>query len=223
MIRCKERIKTCSVRAVIRSGVAVWTHKGLVIGIYHHPLGSNLKVCMRKLCWARLSGVFSSVDQTVMGIWKHSRAAHQSTAALGVLTENDVLAALVEGTPWECKIMEWLRGGYDPWLRFHGVKRLSRERIFSALSVEVMEQVEILSNFDQNPEVFDLVKVVLAKSHRFHPTGPPLEARLPGFLVPALTLSSSASVVDAAAEMTTLVEVLLKSWVVFMFFHGQLE
>jgi hypothetical protein len=41
--------------------------------------------------------------------------------------------------------------------------------------------------------------------------------------VPALTLSSSASVVDAAAEMTTLVEVLLKSWVVFMFFHGQLE
>lgn len=61
----------------------------------------------------------------------------------GVLTENDVLAALVEGTPWECKIMEWLRGGY---------------------------------------------------------------ARLPGFLVPALTLSSSASVVDAAAEMTTLVE-----------------
>lgn len=40
-------------------------------------------------------------------------------------------------------------------------------------------------------------------------TPPPLpetEARLPGFLVPALTLSSGASVVDAAAEMVTLVE-----------------
>lgn len=32
------------------------------------------------------------------------------------------------------------------------------------------------------------------------------EARLPGFLVPALTLSSSSSVVDAAAEMVTMVE-----------------
>lgn len=61
----------------------------------------------------------------------------------GVLTENDILAALVEGTEWECKIMDWLKGGY---------------------------------------------------------------ARLPGFLVPALTLSSSSSVVDAAAEMVTMVE-----------------
>lgn len=33
----------------------------------------------------------------------------------GVLTENDILAALVEGTEWECKIMDWLKGGYDAW------------------------------------------------------------------------------------------------------------
>ena len=178
MIRCKERIKTCSVRAVIRSGVAVWTHKVLVIGIYHHPLGSNLKVCMRKLCWARLSGVFSSVDQTVMGVWKHSRAAHQSTAALGVLTENDVLAALVEGTPWECKIMEWLRGGYDPWLRFH------RERIGFPRWVLFGSGTSwnFENTFDQKPEVFDwmvLVTIVLTKSHWFHPTGPPRRGTSP--------------------------------------------
>ncbi|CAJ1404064.1 unnamed protein product [Effrenium voratum] len=61
----------------------------------------------------------------------------------GVLTENDVLAALVEGTTWNCKIGDWLKGSF---------------------------------------------------------------ARLPGFLVPALTLPSSASVADAAAEMVTLVE-----------------
>uniref|UniRef100_A0A7S4QJN3 CBS domain-containing protein n=1 Tax=Alexandrium monilatum TaxID=311494 RepID=A0A7S4QJN3_9DINO len=29
----------------------------------------------------------------------------------GVLTENDLLAALVDGTPWDCKIDTWLRGG----------------------------------------------------------------------------------------------------------------
>ena len=41
---------------------------------------------------------------------------------------------------------------------------------------------------------------------RVPPPPSPPEARLPGFLVPALTLSSSSSVVDAAAEMVTLVE-----------------
>lgn len=61
----------------------------------------------------------------------------------GVLTENDVLAALVEGTPWQCQIGEWLMGSY---------------------------------------------------------------ARLPGFMVPALTLPDTASIADAAAEMTSLAE-----------------
>ena len=61
----------------------------------------------------------------------------------GVLTENDVLAALVEGTSWQCQISEWLKGSY---------------------------------------------------------------ARLPGFMVPALTLPASASIADAAAEMTSLAE-----------------
>ena len=61
----------------------------------------------------------------------------------GVLTENDVLAALVEGTPWKCQIGEWLMGSY---------------------------------------------------------------ARLPGFMVPALTLPATASIADAAAEMTSLAE-----------------
>ena len=49
------------------------------------------------------------------------------------------------------------------------------------------------------------------------------QARLPGFLVPALTLSSSASVVDAAAEMTTLVEELMKSWLFYGFLTMELE
>lgn len=100
-----------------------------------------------------------------------------------------------------------------------------RELAFRVECCLVLEQVEFFqSNVDQKPEVFDwmvVVTIVLTKSHRFHPTGPPHEARLPGFLVPALTLSSSASVVDAAAEMTTLVEVLLKSWF-FIFFHGRI-
>ena len=61
----------------------------------------------------------------------------------GVLTENDVLAALVEGTQWHCQITDWLKGSY---------------------------------------------------------------ARLPGFMVPALTLPSTATVADAAAEMTSLAE-----------------
>ncbi|CAJ1361651.1 unnamed protein product [Effrenium voratum] len=61
----------------------------------------------------------------------------------GVLTENDVLAALVEGAAWEVKISEWLRGS---------------------------------------------------------------SARLPGFLVPALTLPASSGVADAAAEVAEMVQ-----------------
>ena len=61
----------------------------------------------------------------------------------GVLTENDVLAALVEGIPWQCQISEWLKGSY---------------------------------------------------------------ARLPGFMVPALTLPATSPIAEAAAEMTSLAE-----------------
>ena len=111
-----------------------------------------------------------------------SASALQSTAALGVLTENDVLAALVEGTPWECKIMEWLRGGYDPWLRFHGVKRLSRERIFSALSVEVMEQVEILRvTLTKTQKFLIWSKLSSPNLIDFTQLGPPLRHVSPAF------------------------------------------
>jgi len=61
----------------------------------------------------------------------------------GVLTENDLLAALVDGTPWDCKIETWLQSGH---------------------------------------------------------------ARLPGFLVPALTISPATSLAEAAAEMTAQLE-----------------
>eukprot|EP00440_Ansanella_granifera_P053225 gb/GFBE01057701.1/.p1 GENE.gb/GFBE01057701.1/~~gb/GFBE01057701.1/.p1 ORF type:complete len:766 (+),score=164.85 gb/GFBE01057701.1/:1-2298(+) len=61
----------------------------------------------------------------------------------GVLTENDLLAALCEGVDWHCKLDTWLRGGH---------------------------------------------------------------ARLPGFMVPALTLSPSTTLAEAATGMTTMVE-----------------
>lgn len=61
----------------------------------------------------------------------------------GVLTENDLLAALAEGTPWDCSIDKWLRRG---------------------------------------------------------------DARLPGFMVPALTLPATTTLVGAAAKMASIAD-----------------
>lgn len=100
-------------------------------------------VAQRETAYCSLTDTLADASEALVDSARTAAVVMDARGIRGVLTENDLLRAYVDGAPWECSVDLWLRGG---------------------------------------------------------------EARMPGFMVPALTISTTTTLAQAAACMASMAE-----------------